>query len=222
MGIWEEQGSSWGKRVALLLVLAAALTALLASGQRTDNASAAPCGPTGHSFVGGLMTIEKMPPCGDASETFIVYCDAATVWIEYHNHPEPIADGFVDTLVPCSSVSSIHLIGNGGGDTLSVSAVSRTTGFPALGGSKVEGEEGGDTIFARNGIGDFVDCGIDNDGAQLDQQTVDVVANCEIVDFLPPTPLAVTPAAVVTPTATPVPKKCKKGKKGRKCRRRNR
>jgi hypothetical protein len=66
------------------------------------------------------------------------------------------------------------------------------------GGDSVLGDAGADILQLRDGAADSADCGTEFDAAQTDQQTLDAVANCEIVDFLP----APTPPVTIAPIAT--------------------
>lgn len=118
---------------------------------------------------------------------------------------------FVDDLTGDAGANVVE--GGGAFDTI--------TGLGGM--DDLQGEALGASIFARDGVQDDVDCGGGAaDPVQADQEGVDLIENCESIDFFvppppPPPPPAVTPIIpTTTPPAPATKKKCKKKKKGRK------
>ena len=244
MGIRVEQGVGWERRAGLLLVLAATLTLLLATGSRTDRASAADCMVTPyHSFGAGLLVLGASQ-CGDedappTTERYSAYCHPdgnlhSFFLFEDETGPYPPGNEFIDG--PCGLATGVVVNGLGGTDVIDLSRVSAANGFTGItgtnsldGGSgpdtligsgfsdEVTGGDGTDLIQVRDGRSDTVDCGAGLDSVQADQLSVDRISNCEVVDALPEaTPPAVSAAAAISPpVATPPAKKCKKTKKKR-------
>jgi hypothetical protein len=210
------------------------LAALGLGGLSAGGAEAAPCPiPTYGLDSGGGLSIQGTSYCQPEQEEFVPYCEAGTARFEYSVNETP--QGSFDTSIACGTPTHLAVYGNAGNDTLDLSRVSAANGFTGVvesneidGGygadtliagplpGDLRGGPDNDTLLARNGVPDAVDCGGGTDAAQSDQPGVDALFGCEIVDLLP-----VPAPAVVPPTSTPAPtgrratamRKCRKLKR---------
>jgi hypothetical protein len=198
-------------------------------------ADAAPCPlPTYGMDASGNLSIQGTGVCAEEPEGIAPFCSVATVWFDYSVNG--VQQGPFDTGVGCGAPTRLTVFGNPGDDLLNLSQVSAANGFTGItqpsfidGGSGSDtlilgsvtsnavGGSGNDIVFARNGFGDFVDCGEGLDAVQSDQQGVDSLLNCEIVDLTP----SVAPAPVTGRTGRRARalKRCKRkhGKARRRC-----
>ncbi len=90
----------------------------------------------------------------------------------------PDANDNVDAedLLTCSSADTVF--GNAEFNVIRAQPGNDTID-PGAGSDLVDGDTGDDTINARDGFADRIDCGLDNDTANVDQ--LDTVRNCEVV-----------------------------------------
>jgi CSLREA domain-containing protein len=128
------------------------------------------------------------------------------------------------------SVQGDTLTGDGGPNTLDGGIGDDTI----TGGGGVDTLLGGDDndhLFARDGIGDTVDCGPGTaDSAQTDRLTLDLVSGCETLDALAEPQVQQSPTPAPPAAATPgagTTKKCKKKRKraavtAKKCKKKRR
>jgi hypothetical protein len=208
------QGASWsrgGRRIGILLALAAGATALLlATGARTDPAAAASCG-TGSiddASTPGALVLAGKDACGDASELFIVRCTGGTVRIIYAWLDTGTLSGEVDPETDCSSLQTISVSGALGNDVIDLASVTKASGFSSLTSITSSGGDGDDSLLLQNGVPDVADCGPGTDSAEADPATLDSLSNCETMDFL--TATTAEPPPQPTPQPPPSTKKCKK------------
>jgi hypothetical protein len=92
------------------------------------------------------------------------------------------------------------------------------------GSDQLLGGAGMDALFARDGVGDVVNCDLDADTAQTDQLSLDSVSGCETLDALPEPPPS-TGGPTETGQRAAALKKCKKKKTAKakkKCRKKAR
>ena len=202
-------------RIAAVLGAAAVLAALLLAADSPERARAAPCQAPDYAIAAGNLSIVGTT-CDFNPELFRVFCSAGTVQFEYRVNGSLV--GVFDTTTACGAPSRLTVTGNGGEDTIDLSAVTAAAGFTAInqpntldGGyqgdiligsalpDSVLGGPGPDIVLLRDGAADSADCGDDIDAAQADRATLDALSNCEVADVLP----------------APAAKKCKK-RKGRK------
>jgi CSLREA domain-containing protein len=132
------------------------------------------------------------------------------------------ATGVASTLIDSDQVFAIeNVFGGFGDDTLVGDAGPNLLdgGFDddtVTGGGGTDDLRGGpgagvDSIFARDGLADLIDCGAGTDTAQTDQPSLETTTACESVDALAEPVFPANPS----PTTTPK-KKCKKGRKLKK------
>jgi CSLREA domain-containing protein len=108
------------------------------------------------------------------------------------------------------------LIGDNGPNRLDGSFGDDPVIAGAGGSDQLLGGSGNDGLFARDGLGDSVDCGPGMaDSAQTDRLSLDAVSGCESVDALPEEPSVVVPPPAGGSPALQAPgkAKCKKKKK---------
>jgi Ca2+-binding RTX toxin-like protein len=157
------------------------------------------CGGDGNDLVLGHTQ-------DNAADVFNGEAGSDTVTLEEYSDPATI------------DLATGQIIGpNLGADVLS--SIENATGGPEAdsligdGGPNVlHGNEGDDSLSARDGVADVVDCGTGTgDTAVTDQLSLDTVINCESVDALPEPPAPPLPAATNPPLTQPATKKCKKG-----------
>jgi hypothetical protein len=222
--------------VATLVVLAA----LGPWGLSAGGAEAAPCPmPTYGLDSGGGLSIQGTSYCAPEPEEFVPYCEGGTARFEYSVNDTP--QGSIDTSIACGTPTHLAVYGNSGDDKLDLSRVSAADGFTGIvesneidGGygadtliagplpGDIRGGPDNDTLLARNGVHDAVDCGGGTDAAQVDQPGVDALFGCESVDLLPaPQPLSAPPLSTPAPTGrrAAAMSKCRKLKRRRARRR---
>jgi hemolysin type calcium-binding protein len=129
--------------VVTVLLFALGLAAVLLLAGTAPRAQAAPCPAPVSSNSAGVITIQGDPSCSYLEEDFRVFC-SGTVKFDYVVAGVQSIPGN-STGVPCSSTSSVHVIGNGGDDDIDLSAVSSGNGFSAIAQNLVDGGFQNDT-----------------------------------------------------------------------------
>jgi hypothetical protein len=184
-------------------------------------------GPTlTHALTGPAPALNLIPPasCEDLA--------GADLLVDQRGAPRPTDAGCEPgayEVIPCFGQAAF--VGSSGDDVIDTDSFPATDTFHGLDGAdtitgdsnqnRLCGGDGGDSILARDGGADQIDCGPGTDSAQTDPLTVDTVINCESVDSGETTtpPPATTPPpgnAGVTGKRAAAIKKCKKKPKGPK------